>query len=91
MARIADMILQDALVTVNNRKDSYGAAEQSFTGIARLWSVYLNKQISAEDVALLMCLFKIAREKNGAGKPDNLIDLCGYAALAAEVREECHA
>jgi hypothetical protein len=33
-----------------------------------------------------MCLLKIARERGGKGKRDNLVDLIGYAALAARMR-----
>ena len=47
--------------------------------------MYLGRTVSAEDVALMMALLKIARIKVGEFKADNYVDLCGYGALAYEV------
>lgn len=80
-------ILQDAIEAINTRKDAYGKPENNFSMIAKFWSIYLSAPISPKDVAMMMALLKIAREKSGAGKNDNLTDLCGYAALASEMRE----
>jgi hypothetical protein len=41
-----------------------------------------------KDVALMMVLFKIGRELNGAGCKDNMVDAAGYIALAADMNEE---
>ena len=41
--------------------------------------------IGPEDVAAMMCLFKIARIATGHGKADNWIDLAGYAACGGEL------
>ena len=38
--------------------------------------------------AEMMVLFKIARQKTGKGKRDNFVDMCGYAALAADMTEK---
>jgi len=35
-------------------------------------------------VAMMMVLFKVAREVTGRGKRDNLVDIAGYAACAVE-------
>lgn len=43
-------------------------------------------KVTAKDVALMMVLFKAAREGN-APKRDNLLDLAGYAALAQRIEE----
>ena len=43
------------------------------------------KSMEAEDVAIMMILLKIARIQTGTFKPDNYIDIAGYAACAAEV------
>ena len=66
------------------RETDYGTPEQSFTWIAKLWSGYLEKELTAQDVAMMMCLFKIARIKNG-GTDDSFVDLAGYAACGAEI------
>ena len=41
-----------------------------------------------KDVALMMVLFKIGRELNGAGCKDNMVDAAGYIALAADMNKE---
>lgn len=89
-------ILDKAKAIINGaRQDQYGNPESSFTIISEFWTVYMtNKQkrpdallgfIGRKDVALMMALMKIAREMNGAGKEDNMIDAAGYIALAADM------
>lgn len=77
-------ILNRARIAVGTRNMTYGEPEDNFEKIAALWSAYLDDEISAHDVALMMCLFKIARASSGLSA-DNYVDLCGYAACAAEV------
>lgn len=80
-------ITEEALRTINGeRQDQYGRPENTFALIASLWSSYLGVDVKDENVADMMCLFKIAREKGGKGKRDNIVDLIGYAALGAEMR-----
>ena len=67
-----------------DREHDYGTPEDNFKTIAGLWSVYLGKEISSLDVAMLMALMKIARIKVGT-KPDSFVDLAGYAACGAEI------
>lgn len=68
-----------------NREEDYGNPEDNFAIIAKLWSLWLEKDISAHDVAIMMTLLKIGRVKSGRRKDDNYTDLCGYAACAAEI------
>ena len=79
--------LGTAIKTVcEERQDSYGKPEDNFAIIAGLWSGYLGGVLlKAEDVAVMMILLKIARTRTGKFKPDNYIDIAGYAACAAEV------
>lgn len=74
------------------REDDYGKPEDNFETIARLWSAYLKDKhyILPQDVAIMMCLLKIARIKAG-GTEDSYVDLAGYAACAGELagREDC--
>lgn len=44
----------------------------------------LTRPLTAHDVAVMMCLLKIARLKSGSHNPDNYVDLAGYAGVAAE-------
>ena len=80
-------VLDTAIKTVcEERQDSYGTPEDNFAIIADLWSGYLGDvRLDAEDVAIMMILLKIARIQTGKFKPDNYIDIAGYAACAAEV------
>lgn len=84
-----ETILDDALKAVcGDRDEQYGKPEKNFEVIADLWNVYLKDKVgvNAKDVALMMALFKVAREMSGKGKVDNLVDIAGYAACAAECK-----
>ena len=67
------------------RENEYGSPEDSFTNIARLWSVYRDVIFTANDVAMMMALLKIARIKTGTATDDSYVDLAGYAACGAEI------
>ena len=77
----------DALVT-GSRQAAYGPPSLAFGRIARYWSVYLDRTVSADDVAELMVLLKIARTQHGPYNLDSYVDQCGYAALAGELAGE---
>ena len=77
-----------------DREQDYGKPERNFELIGEMWTTYLKAKcvspeadvcINGEDVATLMCLFKIARIATGRGKADSFIDLAGYAACAGEL------
>ena len=72
------------LVT-GDRQQSYDHPARNFDRIARLWSVALDKEITAEDVATCMILVKIARQLH-APKRDNLVDAVGYLLTLEAVR-----
>ena len=85
-------ILKTALdVITKGRQDQYGNAEDSFSRIAEYWTVFLRKSlnercaITADDVAMMMILLKIARSDSNPMHLDNYVDICGYAALAGEM------
>lgn len=82
-----DRVLEEAGNIISGNRDlQYGEPEESFTAIADLWNAYIDKTIAltAKDVAMMMVLLKVAREAAGQSKLDNLIDIAGYAACAAE-------
>lgn len=80
-------ILETAKTIVNGKRESqYGAPENSFNNIARLWSVYLGCDLESSDVANLMVLMKVARNMNGVYKADNWVDMAGYSALGGELK-----
>lgn len=75
-----------------DREGQYGSPEDNFGLIAKMWSEYLRAttgkeiEVSAHDVAAMMCLLKIARIATGAPKADSWIDLAGYAACGGEIQ-----
>lgn len=86
-ARIRDGILEKAKEIINGeRQGQYGKPENSFQRIAEFWSGYLGKELSDYDVANMMILMKVARNAGGVYKDDNWIDICGYAAIGAELQ-----
>ena len=80
------------------RDEEYGESEDSFDLIAQLWEPYIRAvcvspsadvTIRPQDVAILMALLKIARAAV-SDKPDNFVDLAGYAACAGEVAQSAY-
>ncbi len=85
-------ILEHALESVtHDRNEKYGEPEDNFGMISDLWTTYLNGyfgssiSVSPEDVAVMMCLFKIGKMAGNSFNPDSYIDLASYAACAGEV------
>ncbi len=72
------------------RQDTYGRPEDSFEIISSFWNAYLTAkgyidawQLTADDVAMMMTLLKVARETQ-QHKRDNVIDGIGYLAIYAD-------
>ena len=96
VATVSGVIDEDILNKVKNivkgdRLDSYGLPKESFQRIADYWNVYMNHTIGNEDilpkdVAMMMVLFKLAREEN-KHKEDNIVDMLAYILLYDKVRE----
>lgn len=72
-------------IICEDRQDIHGAPEDTFRTISNYWTTYLDHIVTPADVAAMMCLFKIARYSANQNHKDNLVDLIGYAALAAEL------
>jgi len=88
------IILSEAQKVINGeRQDQYGTPEDSFELISDYWNVYLESKglmaddrigLRKEDVALMMVLFKIAREAN-QHKRDNVVDAAGYLGIYGDM------
>lgn len=72
-----------------HRQDDYGSPEDSFQNIANYWNAYFTQiydkredGLTAEDVAIMMVLFKIARLGHEYTR-DSVVDMCGYSAIYA--------
>jgi hypothetical protein len=75
----------EALVK-GERQNDYGDPDVSFNRIAKLWSAHLGVNVTKRDVALMMILMKVSREKS-AHKEDNLADIEGYVYCARILKE----
>lgn len=62
--------------------------ENSFEVIAEFWSAYMDTEITAKDVGIMMALLKIARIKTGNDVRDSFVDACGYMACAGELESK---
>ena len=81
----AEILATATEYVTRDRNAQYGEPEDLFRVIANLWSDYLQTEVSAVDVALMMALLKIARARANPGNVDNWIDLAGYAACGGEI------
>ena len=74
-----------SLVEGDRQKD-YGDKLHNHTNIAKLWSAYLDTEVSAHDVAILMALLKVARTNLGKVSSDTYVDMGSYSAIAGEIK-----
>jgi hypothetical protein len=73
----------------NDREESHGRADKSFSTIAALWSITLGHEVTVGKVAMMMMQLKQARIITGdASVADHWVDLCGYASLGCELSTE---
>lgn len=75
-------------IVTGNRPEQYGQPEDCFALIGRLWSEWLGHKLSrpltAQDVAALLVLFKVARAQQDSDKErpikrDTWVDIAGYS------------
>jgi len=95
-AQPEEWVLREAMrLVMGERNGDYGDAVEDFRVIAYYWNNYLHStgrlaaftELNAKDVALMMTLLKIRRESTHP-KMDNVVDGCGYLALAQKCEEE---
>jgi hypothetical protein len=72
-------------LTHTDRQKNYGSPYVNHKRIADLWSVYLETEITPSQVALCLCLVKIARLIETPNHEDSFTDLAAYAAIAGEI------
>lgn len=86
-------ILDEAKTIINGEhQDQYGSPEDSFRLIGEYWTTYLSGlapelppvNVTAKDVAVMMVLFKLARQAN-QHKRDNLVDAAGYLGILGDM------
>ena len=84
MVTIADKAKQ---IVLGDRERVYGHPAKNLERIAKLWSAYLDKELTAYDVCNLMAMLKIARLQNTPGHEDTLVDIIGYTLLQERVKD----
>jgi hypothetical protein len=79
-------------IIYGDREKTYGHPSKNLGTISTMWNAYTknidNRELNAKDVAALMMLVKVARFANDPNHKDNLVDICGYAALIERCDEE---
>ena len=88
MVMKTDDLLKEATKLVGGqRQKDYGDKVDNHKNIATLWTAYLDSRVTAHDVAIMMCLLKIARTKLGEPTNDTYIDMAAYGAIAGEIKQ----
>lgn len=90
-----NILLEADKIITGDREATYGKFDKNLQAIADMWNTYLvaaadadgNIVLSARDVCMMMVLLKVAREAN-KHKEDNLVDICGYTALAHKIAKK---
>lgn len=85
---VSDSILHEAHNIIHGaRREEYGPVEESFQRVASYWTNWRGVEFTTHDVAMMMILLKVARER-AKHKRDNLVDICGYADLNEQLHSE---
>jgi hypothetical protein len=88
MHPMEESILEEAQrITRGDRQDDYGHPFDEHGMIAAHWGLHLGITITAEQVAELMVLMKLVRNKHRK-KRDNAVDMAGYADCLHRITEE---
>ncbi len=85
--RSSELLKKASELVRGDRHIEYGDKTLNHINIAGLWSSYLNVNINPHDVAVMMCLLKIARLKQGSRTEDTYVDAAAYMAIAREIQE----
>ncbi|WIC89450.1 hypothetical protein SEA_BAJUNIPER_26 [Microbacterium phage BAjuniper] len=88
-------VLESAFTIIHgDREKDYGRPIDSFTRLAEALNLVLRdrlkpgQELKPTDAVKLMLAMKLSRLAGGDEKDDTWIDLAGYAALGAEVRDQ---
>lgn len=81
-------LIEEAIrILHGDRAECYGDIFESFSRIACFWTTYLGVEISAVDVAQMMLLLKVSRQRN-RHKRDNVVDQINYAIVTGLLNDE---
>lgn len=82
-----DIAAYAARLVSEDRQDAYGHPLDNLDRAARIWSVIIGAEVTAEQVALCMIGMKIARQVHKP-KADTVVDIIGYALTLNMVEVE---
>tara|TARA_R110002072_G_scaffold135659_2_gene277207 strand:+ start:2047 stop:2388 length:342 start_codon:yes stop_codon:yes gene_type:complete len=85
--RSSELLVKASELVSGDRQVDYGDKLINHVNISNLWSAYTNMNIGPHDVAVMMCLLKIARLKQGSRTEDTYLDASAYMAIAREIGE----
>ena len=87
-AYIRGVITKLESLLTNDRHKAHGDAKHSMKAIAEYWSLYLDKELTEENICVMMSLLKIAITTTGnKDNRDHLIDSAGYGILAVALKD----
>ena len=82
-----DIASYAAQLVSEDRQDEYGHPLDNLDRAAKIWSVILGADVTAEQVSLCMIGMKIARQVHKP-KADTVVDIIGYALTLHMVEVE---
>ena len=85
MSSPAEMFLKHVANIIAERSTQYGDVAGNMAAIAARWSATLGHEISPSQVLLCLLDLKLARLAHDPSHEDSVVDICGYAALLAEI------
>ena len=86
MKKDREYFLNEAEKLINGpRAKEYGPAKFNHERIAKIWSVILAREVTAEEVVACMIGVKLARLAETMEHDDSWTDIIGYAALGGEI------
>ena len=71
-----------------DRNKNYGSPLTNHTRIAKLWSVWLETEITPAQAAMCLALVKVARLIETPDHLDSFIDGAAYFSIAGEIETE---
>ena len=85
---MTENILQEAQrITHSDRNKDYDDPIRNYEHIAKIASAILKKEVTPQDVVMIMIATKLSREQF-KHKRDNVVDLCGYAFILGYMNGE---
>ena len=84
----AEVLERGIELITGDREKNYGSTHTNFSRIAALWSVVLDHDVDAHQVALCLAQLKVARLIETSDHEDSWCDGVGYLAIGAELATE---